>query len=220
MKSKGEYDSALAAEYALGTLRGPARLNFEQRIQREPTLAALVARWQTLLAPLDLALTPVLPPERVWKKIQLGLPIEAAPRRKRWDYLGWALAAGLAALLLVPRFITQPQDFAPAVVLNAGQQGSGQWIVSMDSGKRHLRLTPLNPQTLAVANSLQLWAISPGEKPRSLGLVAAEKPTELAVNSMTLAQGMTIAISLEPAAGSPTGLPTGPVLYSGQLTSL
>ncbi len=220
MKSKGEYDSALAAEYALGTLRGPARLNFEQRIQRDPTLAALAARWQTLLAPLDLALTPVLPPERVWKKIQLSLPIEAVPRRKRWDYLGWALAAGLAALLLVPRFITQPQDFAPAVVLNAGQQGSGQWIVSMDSGKRHLRLTPLNPQTLAVANSLQLWAISPGEKPRSLGLVAAEKPTELAVNSMTLAQGMTIAISLEPAGGSPTGLPTGPVLYSGQLTSL
>lgn len=220
MKSKGEYDSALAAEYALGTLRGPARLNFEQRIQREPALATLVARWQTLLSPLDNALTPVTPPERVWKKIQLSLPIQAAPRSKRWDYLGWALAAGLAALLLVPRFISQPQDFAPAVVLNAGQQGGGQWIVSMDSAKRHLRLTPLNPQALAVTNSLQLWAIPAGEKPRSIGLVAAEKPTELTLNSMTLAQGMTIAISLEPAGGSPTGQPTGPVLYSGQLTTL
>jgi anti-sigma-K factor RskA len=220
MKSKGEYDSALAAEYALGTLRGPARLNFEQRIQREATLAALVARWQVLLAPLDLALTPITPPEHVWKKIRLSLPVQAAPRRKRWDYLGWALAAGLASLLLVPRFITQPPDFAPAVVLNAGQQGSGQWIVSMGSDKRHLRLTPLNPQMLAAANSLQLWAIPPGEKPRSLGLVAAQRPTELALNSMTLTQGMTIAISLEPAGGSPTGLPTGPVLYSGELTSL
>lgn len=220
MKSTGEYDSALAAEYALGTLRGPARLNFEQRIQREPALAALVARWQTLLSPLDNALTPVTPPERVWKKIRLSLPIQATARRKTWGYVGWALAAGLAALLLVPRFITQPQDFAPAVVLNAGQQGGGQWIVSMDSAKRHLKLTPLNPQSLAVANSLQLWAIPPGEKPRSLGLVAAEKPTELALNSLTLAQGMTIAISLEPAGGSPTGLPTGPVLYSGQLTTL
>lgn len=220
MKSKGEYDSALAAEYALGTLRGPARLNFEQRIHREPALAALVARWQTLLSPLDEALIPVTPPERVWKKICLSLPIQATPRRKTWGYVGWALAAGLAALLLVPRFITQPADFAPAVVLNAGQPGGGQWIVSMDSAKHHLKLTPLNPQTLAATKSLQLWAIPPGEKPRSLGLVAAEKPTELALNQMTLQQGMTIAISLEPSGGSPTGQPTGPVLYSGQLTSL
>lgn len=220
MKSKGEYDSALAAEYALGTLRGPARLSFEQRIRQEPALAALVGRWQTLLAPLDDAITPVTPPERVWKKILLSLPIQATPHRKRWDYLGWALAAGLAALLLVPRFITQPQDFTPAVVLNAGQQGSGQWIVSMDSTRRHLKLTPLNPSTLTVANSLQLWAIPVGEKPHSLGLVAAEQPTELALNQMQLEKGMTIAISLEPAGGSPTDQPTGPVLYSGQLTSL
>lgn len=220
MKSKGEYDSALAAEYALGTLRGPARLNFEQRIRKEPALAVLVGRWQTLLAPLDDALTPVIPPERVWKKIQLSLPVPVISRHKRWGYLGWALAAGLAALLLVPHFISQPQEFMPAVVLNAGQQGAGQWIVSMDSARRNLKLTPLNPQTLTAANSLQLWAIPAGEKPRSLGLVAAEKPTELALNQIQLEQGMTIAISLEPAGGSPTGQPTGPVLYSGQLTSL
>lgn len=220
MKSKGEYDSALAAEYALGTLRGSARLKFEQRIRNEPALAALVGRWQTLLAPLDDALTPVPPPERVWKKIRLSLPVQVTPRRKHWDYLGWALAAGLAALLLVPRFISQPQDFSPAVVLNGSQQGGGQWIVSMDSTRRHLKLTPLNPTALNLANSLQLWVIPPGEKPRSLGLLAAEKSTELALRQTQLAAGMTLAISLEPAGGSPTGLPTGPVLYSGQLVSL
>lgn len=220
MKSKGEFDSALAAEYALGTLRGPARLSFEQRIRKEPALAQLVGSWQTLLAPLDGAIPPIVPPESVWKKIRLSLPTPIPQRSKRWDYLGWALAAGLAALLIVPRFITQSQDFAPAVVLNAGQQGIGQWIVSIDSIKQHLKLTPLNPQTLATTTSLQLWAIPAGEKPRSLGLIAAEKPTELALNQIQLEKGMTIAISLEPAGGSPTGQPTGPVLYSGQLTSL
>ncbi|SMB37735.1 hypothetical protein SPRA44_350191 [Serratia proteamaculans] len=64
MKNRGEYDSALAAEYALGTLRGPARFRLEQRIRHEPELAALVAQWQRLLAPLEDGLTPIMPP--VW----------------------------------------------------------------------------------------------------------------------------------------------------------
>jgi anti-sigma-K factor RskA len=220
MKNRGEYDSALAAEYALGTLRGPARFKLEQRIRHEPELAVLVARWQRLLAPLDHALIPITPPERVWKKIQLSLPPLARQRRWRWDYLAWALAAGLAAVVLVPRFIEQTPEFTPALVLSSGQTGSEQWIVSLDKAVKHLQLTPINPQQIAATNSLQLWAIPAGEKPVSLGLVAAKDVTRLTLDQIQLARGMTIAISLEPAGGSPTGQPTGPVLYAGQLVSL
>nr|WP_315292472.1 anti-sigma factor [Serratia proteamaculans] len=220
MKNRGEYDSALAAEYALGTLRGPARFRLEQRIRYEPELAALVAQWQRLLAPLDDGLIPIMPPERVWKKIQLNLPPVAGQRRWRWDYLAWALAAGLAAVALVPRFIEPSSEFIPAVVLNSSQTGSGQWIVGLDKKTRHLQLTPLNAPPIDVANSLQLWAIPAGEKPVSLGIVAAQRVTRLALDPVQLSRGMTIAISLEPAGGSPTGQPTGPVLYSGLLASL
>ena len=31
---------------------------------------------------------------------------------------------------------------------------------------------------------------------------------------------MTIAVSVEPRGGSPTGLPTGPVIYSGRMINL
>jgi anti-sigma-K factor RskA len=220
MKNRGEYDSALAAEYALGTLRGPARFKLEQRIRREPELSAMVAQWQRLLAPLDDGLIPVVPPERVWKKIQLSLPSVASQRRWRWDYLGWALAAGLAAVILVPRFITPPQEFSPAVVLTSSETGSGQWIVSLDKTVRHLQLTPVNPPPIAMAKSLQLWAIPAGGKPVSLGVIASQQVTRLPLEQTQLSRGMTIAISLEPAGGSPSGQPTGPVLYSGLLASL
>jgi anti-sigma-K factor RskA len=35
-----------------------------------------------------------------------------------------------------------------------------------------------------------------------------------------VASDMTLAVSLEPPGGSPTGAPTGPVIASGKLTSL
>lgn len=217
MKNKREIDKALAAEYALGTLRGGARLRFERRLVNEPELAKQAGSWQTLLSGLDKEITPQRPPERVWKKIQLGLPPEKELSRWSWNYLGWALAAGLAAVALVPYLTSQPQDLSPLLVLNSSEAGKGQWIVSADRERNQLSLTPVQPRSVAPANSLQLWAIPAGEKPVSLGLLNSGRPTLLKVANVTLSPGATIAVSLEPQGGSPTGQPTGPVLYSGAL---
>lgn len=40
MNDAEKRDDMLAAEYALGTLRGGARLQFQKRVLREPALAA------------------------------------------------------------------------------------------------------------------------------------------------------------------------------------
>ncbi|SMG33562.1 anti-sigma factor [Cedecea sp. NFIX57] len=219
MNSSQQRDNALASEYALGTLRGSARLRFEKRLQAEPDLAALVGRWQTLLGGLDSQLQPQHPPETVWKKIQLSLPPErnvVVPSRWRWNYLGWALAAGLAAVALVPYFSTKAPELAPLIVLNGGSQ-QGQWLVSADSDRKTLRLTPLQLASVSASNSLQLWAIPVGAKPVSLGLLDSKSVTQVSNGNVTLSRGVTIAISLEPQGGSPTGQPTGPVVYSGVL---
>lgn len=68
MKTTSQYDSALAAEYALGTLRGPARQQFERRLQQEPALQEEVSRWQTMLGHMDHAVQPVVPSADVWQK--------------------------------------------------------------------------------------------------------------------------------------------------------
>lgn len=75
MTKRQGYDEALAAEYVLGTLRGSARLHFEARQNTDKALAKQVAAWQSLLSGLDSHIIPVIPPESVWKKISLSLPV-------------------------------------------------------------------------------------------------------------------------------------------------
>lgn len=217
MKSRQDIDSALAAQYALGTLRGGARLRFERRLANEPDLVVILGRWQTMLAALDNNVVARTPPERVWKKIQLSLPPTKRIAGWNWNYLGWALAAGLAAIVLVPYFTSRTPELAPLVVLNSSDAAKGQWIISTDSIRQTLKLVPVQTREIAANNSLQLWAIPPGEKPISLGLVNTQQTTQLTAGNVKLVAGMTIAMSLEPQGGSPTGQPTGPVVFSGTL---
>ena len=56
-----------------------------------------------------------------------------------------------------------------------------------------------------------------GKAPISLGLLQSDIPTHVALRNNTLTPDAMIAISLEPKGGSPTGQPTGPVLYSGKI---
>ena len=67
------------------------------------------------------------------------------------------------------------------------------------------------------ARVAQLWVIGGDGVPHSLGLLAA-RPTVLAPRGADrgrIAPGATLAISIEPLGGSPTGLPTGPVVATG-----
>lgn len=215
MNDNEKRDDALAAEYALGTLRGHARLRFQKRLAQERALAERVARWEQMFSTLDSHLKPVQPPESVWKKIALNLPAQPTVQRNR-PYLGWMAAAGLAAVALVTWYTARQPALTPLVVLNDAQQ-HGQWVVSADSQRQQLSITPLRPTALATNNSLQLWLIPAGGTPVSLGLLSSQAPTQLTLNNMTLAADAVVAISLEPQGGSPTGQPTGPVLFSGKI---
>ncbi len=215
MNDSEKRDDMLAAEYALGTLRGGARLQFQKRLAAEPVLAARVAYWQEMFSTLDSHLAPVHPPDTVWKRIALDLPPKKPLRQSR-PYLGWMVAAGLAAVTVVTWYSTRTPELAPLMVLNDAQQ-HGQWIVSADSRRQYLSITPLRPNAVAAQNSLQLWLIPAGKAPISLGLLQSDIPTDVALRNNTLTPDAMIAISLEPEGGSPTGQPTGPVLYSGKI---
>jgi anti-sigma-K factor RskA len=64
---------------------------------------------------------------------------------------------------------------------------------------------------------LELWALAKGEtRPRSLGVLPASGRRLVAA----LAPDTQLLVSLEPRGGSPTGQPTGPVVYGGTITAV
>ena len=67
--SRADLADRLAAEYVLGTLRGPARHRLEQLLPAHPVLRAAVRRWETRLMPLTAGLAPQMPSPAVWKAI-------------------------------------------------------------------------------------------------------------------------------------------------------
>ena len=77
--------------------------------------------------------------------------------------------------------------------------------------------------SLAADRALQLWALPEGRDPQSLGLIAASGIGRVALPvpaGVAFQSVPALAVSLEPAGGSPTGKPTGPVLYSGGVQRL
>ncbi|BEM28537.1 hypothetical protein SME05J_21070 [Serratia marcescens] len=214
--NRRESDDMLAAEYALGTLRGNARLHFERRLKTDSVLATQVGKWQSIWSGLDIDITPIPPPESVWKRIELNLPRYASPRRRVRNYIAWGLAAGLGALSLSSWFYWRTPELKPLVVLNGTNQGT--WVVSADGQRKIVRITPLGLAAIPDGKSLELWLIPVGHKPVSIGLVNVKGVSQFYLADADLVKGATIAISLEPLGGSPSQQPTGPVLYSGELT--
>ena len=68
----------LAAEYALGTLRGAARRRFEAWTRDDRELRALAFAWSERLVPLLDGVAPARPHHRVWEAIEARLPGSSA----------------------------------------------------------------------------------------------------------------------------------------------
>lgn len=223
---------ALAAEYALGTLQGCARRRFERSLRDDPALRRYVAHWQERLAPLDAAVAPVQPPARVWRAIERR--VTAAPRgwAALWDSLGfWRAAAfgALAATLILAASLgaLQSERVELMVVVMSDERAEPKMTVSWEAvgrGDKRLRIRVLGHAEMPPDTAWELWMLPGGDgKPLSLGLITTHEtqsvpvPRELAT-AINAAWGL--AMSVEPKGGSPTGLPTGPVLYKGQCTRL
>ena len=100
-------------------------------------------------------------------------------------------------------------------------QGINTFVASVSADGRALVTKPLMNVSLEANRVLELWSVPPQGAPRSLGLISASGATVVPRGKLpeALLKGGTaaLAVSLEPPGGSPTGVPTGPVLYAGKL---
>lgn len=223
---------ALAAQYVLGTLSRPARKRMARLASSNDTAAAALRAWENRLLPLAQSVPPVSPPDRIWSAI-LGRIQNQRPSRSMWANLGlwrgltlagFATAVALAVVILAPRPEMPPETL---VAVLAGKDARPALVVSADRSGRTLTLKALAPVQPAADRVLQLWALPEQGNPRSLGLIPAAGAALSVVRlDLTAPAGQALqnipalAVSLEPSGGSPTGLPTGPVLYSGPIQRL
>lgn len=123
----------------------------------------------------------------------------------------------MAAALVVYVAIGPGPIREPTVVaVLADSTGTPAFIATQATRADKVAVTPLRAQSIEVQKSFQLWAIA-GGPPKPLGLVSATPGHRLLVPASAVAAGAVLAVSLEPEGGSPTGLPTGPVLFQGKV---
>lgn len=228
-------DRILAAELVLGLLPDDERVAAEGRRTEDNDFAAEVAWWEERFAALFDQYRAVTPPAYLAERIEAMIDVPRVVPRARgmhWRSVGFgaalgALAASGAAWLLVPRAMIPP---TPAPVTGAEPVLVAQldWATRRD-GPAPVAIVRPAAGTVRLSGAIalprgrvaELWRLPKGGKPVSLGVVAAD-----GVRTITLAAanvpraGSSLAISVEPLGGSPTGQPTGPVIAAGALADL
>lgn len=218
----------LAGEYVLGMLPPEQARALEALALQDQTIADSIALWQDRLAPLALAVEPRSPPPVLWRRLALATGIDSviARRARRGENRAWrspglwrattvlslALAASLAFLLL-----TRPQPVGQPLLAALAPAGApaAVFLVRVDADGRATVIAAGNP-ALPAGRALELWALRAGATaPQSLGLIPVAGQRQLILPDHA---GTQLLVSQEPAGGSPTGQPTGPVVYQGTLT--
>ena len=227
-----------AAEYVLGTLSAEERAAFEIVLAESGEARRAVAEWQMRLVPLSAAVQEVTPPSAVWDEIESALPqvsrdagvignigfdtailsVMLRRSRNRWRNaacLAGALAAGLTLFVLDRDILrrAEPQASYVAVVNRGGDQPA--LIIRVDLKSQNVFVRPVATE-VPPGRSLELWYIGQGKTPKSMGLVD-KTPLKTALPSDATVEKANFAVTIEPEGGSPTGGPTGPIVYSGQL---
>ncbi len=238
-KPGGDQTPLLAAlASTLTATEGGAENADQARAEPEPKKPA--ADWTLKPPQAPAAATAAARPERGAEVFYL------AHRLRRWRVTAagiGAIAALLAAFIVVSQvtpgvfppggFFHVPQILARAPAPAAPETNGNRLVAVLQQAPTapaflltldpaNLKLTVRRVSAAADAgHSYQLWLISPRfAKPRSLGVVGAKEFTEHSLAAdydLDTLRSATYKISFEPAGGSKTGEPTGPILFGGKL---
>lgn len=237
-----ERDDLLAAELVLGLLEGDELRVARVRAANDPDFAEAAALWEARLVPLADEIAGAVPEAHVWDGIARAVAAAPAadanvvPLRRKLAF--WragavamtAVAASLALLVAYQSAGDAPPTgpiiaSAPApmmIATLASPQTDTSLSVAYDPQHANMLVTPGRLEG-AAGHEHQLWIIPPGGAPVSLGMVRPGRPLRMAVPVALkphFRTRATLAISVEPTGGSPTGQPTGPVIASGALTTI
>lgn len=224
-----------AGEYVLGLMDDATRAEFESRLASDPELRRLVAAERERFLEIDLAAAGLAPSDAMWSAIErrvasapsnvvdldarrstgkAAAPPASTSRRGFWQGFAAASVLGLIATGTTYLRVTSPSPRLVVVLLN--DQAQPISIVETLDDKR-IRVVPLAAIDVPANRTLQVWTLpDPATGPVSMGLLEAVRATLLEGPALpTPRPDQLYEITLEPAGGSPTGRPTGPIIGKG-----
>ena len=216
----------LAGEYVLGVLDAHEADEVAAALAVNAELRRAVVFWERRLHPLSSLAISAEPPSGTWQAIEARIRTKTAkPVARsfwtnlalwRWSTAGFAAAAAALALWIAVTPVPGPSLVA---ILHPPQQDQASWIAT--AGRSGLVLRAVTTATPPSDRAFELWAIAPGAtQPRSLGVISPNGELKLSRLPADLRDGATLAISIEPIGGSPTQLPSGPVVYIGSVKAV
>lgn len=223
---------ALAGEYVLGLLGRDERAAAEALAERDAEFREAVDAFAAKMHALDLTAAPASAPRAMWERIEeaiRNMPQEArgtatiVPWRSRTSppqaFRRMALAASLVVGAGLGYFVGEltrsPQQPVVLVVLNNQENAPGAIFEAFADNS--VRIVPLQDFEVPEGMTLQVWTLyDRAVGPVSLGTIARADTTVLQGRLLPVpTENQLYEITLEPAPGSPTGKPTGPILVKG-----
>lgn len=237
MSTTSEELDLLAAEFALGTLEGAEMSRAEALELADPAFRSLLSGWRAQFAALDETAAPLTPAPQLWDRIEAGVAekIPAASARRtaletptRWMDQIWAslgfwrplgMAGALASLMLAAALGVALNRGLPApiyvAVLNTGDGKAAAIVNAFADGT--VELIPLDRIDVPQGRIIEVWTLQTRERgPVSIGRMDQAKRMKLDLKDLLRPDANHLfELTLEPAGGSPTGKPTGPILMKG-----
>lgn len=225
---------ALAAQYVVGTLSARVRRRLQSLMRYDPQLRLRVEAWEERLDPFADALPDHAPPPRLWDAI--AERIRPARARAAGDPARvvrfWRSVAFVMSVLLVAGMIhlgverADPRPDMMAVLNDAKSEAA--LVVSwplQQAERKVVRVRIMTPAALPPDVSWELWLIPSDrmDRPLSAGLMRMTPDQTLEISGPAagaLSKAWGFAVSVEPRGGSPTGAPTGPVIFRGPCVRL
>ena len=233
--SNDEHD-LLAAEHVLGVLEGSDLQRARKLMLSSPGFAQSVRKWELTLSPISDEATEQAPPSTLWERIEDSFetkadqPVVLALRRRVQFWRGASFAA-MAAAAALALFVAVPQKSQQ----QPEEESRGLLLASLSSEDTNTSLSAAydpDGQSLLVSPGVlkgdtehqhELWIIPEGGTPVGVALLRPGQPQRVLVRPEIAPHfrgRSTLAVSVEPIGGSPTGQPTGPVIAAGQLSSI
>lgn len=226
---------ALAGDYVLGLLDETERAACEVVMGADSELAEMVAHLSERMHSLDATATPEPFVADLWARIEHSIdgrakapevivPIERGNRPSaKWRPIvqPWLPMAASVVVALGVGYLAgismRPSDQPTVIAIMLNQSDGSPAVIVEAFADDSVRLVPLESFAAPEGQVLQVWTLPDVETgPVSLGTLS--EAHDLRLNGPNLPvphDGQLYEITLEPAPGSPTGRPTGPILVKG-----